>query len=48
MQEDMKELEQMAEKKGYKLVKYDEYQHKINQVFKDRFLMVFQKEGEGE
>ncbi len=46
MNEDMKEMEDFAEKKGYKLVKYDEYQHKINQVFKDRFLMVFQKEKE--
>ena len=46
MHKDMKELEEMAEKKGYKLVKYDEYQHKINQIFKDRFLMVFQKEEE--
>ena len=44
MNEDMKELEKVAEDKGYDLVKYDEYQHKINQVFKHRFLMVFEKQ----
>ena len=48
MNNDMKALQKAAEGKGYRLVKYDEYQHKVNQVYQNRFLLVFEKEGEGE
>ena len=44
MNTDMKDLQQMAEDKGYKLVKFDEYQTKIDQELKTRFLFVFEGE----
>jgi len=44
MNTDMKDIQQMAEDKGYKLVKYDEYKTKMDEEFKNRFLFVFEAE----
>ncbi len=44
MNTDMKDIQQMAEDKGYKLVKYDEYETKMDQELRSRFLFVFEEE----
>ena len=44
MNTDMKDIQQMAEDKGYKLIKYDEYETKVDQELKSRFLFVFEEE----
>lgn len=43
MNTDMKDIQRMAEDKGYKLVKYDEFEAKIDQELKSRFLFVFEE-----
>lgn len=40
----MKDLIKIAEGNGFRLVKYDEYQQKLDQELTDRFLLVFEKE----
>lgn len=40
----MKDIQLMAEDKGYKLIKYDEYVTPIDQELKKRFLFVFEEE----
>ena len=39
----MKEIQQMAEDKGYSVVRYDEFDHKTNEDIKKRHMFVFEK-----
>ena len=39
---DMKELIEQARKLGYKLVRYDEFEKKKNEVIKERYMLVFE------
>lgn len=40
----MKDIQLMAEDKGYKLIKYDEYETKMDEELKKRFLFVFEED----
>ena len=44
MNTDMKDIQQMAEDKGYIMIKYDEYETAIDKVLHKRFLFVFEEE----
>lgn len=46
MNTDMKDIQKMAEDKGYILIKYDEYETPIDQVIHKRFLFVLEEEVE--
>jgi len=43
MNQDMKEVQKLAEEKGYELVRYDEHNIKKDEEIKDRFLFIFEK-----
>ncbi len=41
---DMKELIDQASKMGYNLVRYDEFEKTRDEILKERFMLVFEKE----
>jgi len=43
MNDDMKELQKSAEKKGYEVTRYEEFDHKSNQKIKKRYMFIFEK-----
>ena len=40
---DMMELIEQAKKMGYKLVRYDEFDKKKDEIIKERYMLVFEK-----
>lgn len=43
LEQDMKDAEAALEKKGYNLIRYDEFEHESNDEVAHRYLMVFEK-----
>jgi len=43
---DMAELKDKADELGYRLVRYDEFEKKSDEVLKERYLLVFEKRKE--
>jgi len=43
LEQDMKDIEAELEKKGYKMVRYDEFEHEANDEVAQRYLLVFEK-----
>ena len=43
MNDHMKDIQKLAEEKGYGVVRYDEFEHKVDEEIKKRHMFVFEE-----